>query len=192
VNGSRFASIASNGDRTPNPALLSYAQAYTARHGRQKESEAEVREESRAQGREEIGEKDGLQALEFYGKAFGAKEKGRLVMPDGKLAHGELEIAGARVMLSEEVVDWGNHSPRALGGTPVSITIYVRNADALFERAIKAGARSERPMADQFYGDRMGTLVDPFGHRWSIATHKEDVTFREMQKRMDRMFQEDS
>ena len=136
--------------------------------------------------------KGGIQALEFYKKAFGAREKGRLVMPDGKLAHGELEIGGARVMLSEEVSDWGNHSPRTLGGTPVSITIYVRNADALFERALKAGARSERPMADQFYGDRMGTLIDPFGHRWSIATHKEDVTFREMQKRMDRMFHEDS
>ena len=132
--------------------------------------------------------KGGIQALEFYKKAFGAREKGRLVMPDGKLAHGELEIGGARVMLSEEVSDWGNHSPRTLGGTPVSITIYVRNADALFERALKAGARSERPMADQFYGDRAGRVRDPFGHHWIIAQFLREVPEAEMVAAFEAMF----
>ena len=130
----------------------------------------------------------GVQAMEFYKKAFGAKERGRLLMPDGKLGHGEIQIGDSRIMLSDEAPDFGNHSPRALGGSPVGISIYVRNVDAFFEKAVKAGARVERPVADQFYGDRMGTLVDPFGHKWSVMTHKEDVSFREMQKRMEKMF----
>lgn len=130
----------------------------------------------------------GVQALDFYKKAFGAKEKGRMLMPDGKLGHGEIQIGDCRIMIGDEAPEWGNHSPQSLSGTPVGICIYVRNVDAVFAQALKAGARVDRAVEDQFYGDRSGSLVDPFGHKWTISTHKEDISFREMQKRATRLF----
>ncbi len=134
--------------------------------------------------------KGGVTALDFYQKAFGAKEKGRLTMPDGTIGHAEIQIGDSFIMLADENPQWGNRSPATLGGTPAGICLYVKNVDAFFEKAVKAGARVEQTIQDQFYGDRSGTLVDPFGHKWTIATHQENVSFREMQKRADKMFHE--
>lgn len=128
------------------------------------------------------------EAITFYKKAFGACESGRLVMPDGSIAHAEIQIGDSKIMISEESEDWGNLSPQALNGSPVNLCIYVEDADASFAKALKAGATSLREVEDQFYGDRMGSLQDPFGHIWTIMTRKEDLTFEEMQTRMDAMF----
>ncbi len=128
------------------------------------------------------------EAIEFYKTAFGATEIGRLVMPDGGIAHAEIKIGDSNIMISEESEDWGNLSPQALNGSPVNLCIYVEDANAVFAQAISAGATVLREVEDQFYGDRMGSLTDPFGHIWSIMTHLEDLTFEEMQTRMDAMF----
>jgi PhnB protein len=122
-------------------------------------------------------------ALEFYVRAFGAEETFRFPTPDGKIGHAEIRIGDSMVMLADEYPGIGYKSPQAYGGTPVSICLYVADADKLFARAIAAGARVQRPVQDQFYGDRTGTLIDPFGHVWSISTHKEDVSPEEMQSR---------
>ena len=122
-------------------------------------------------------------ALEFYVRAFGAEETFRFPTPDGKIGHAEIRIGDSMVMLADEYPGFGYKSPPAYGGTPVSICLYVADVDQLFARAIAAGARVQRPVQDQFYGDRTGTLIDPFGHVWSIATHKEDVSVEEMQRR---------
>ncbi len=127
-------------------------------------------------------------AIEFYQRAFGAKEIGRISLPDGTIAHAELEIEGNKIMLAEEFPDWKNTSPTTLGGTSFGIALYVADADAAYQRAIAAGAQVNRPLEDQFYGDRSGSVIDPFGHRWYIQTHIEDVSFAEMQKRCDAMF----
>src|SRR5688500_7188203 len=121
------------------------------------------------------------QAIEFYKKAFGAKEIGRITMPDGSIGHAELEIGNAKIMIAEENEQWKNQSPRTLGGSPVCLCLYVENVDATFKQALKAGAKVSGNMEvkDQFYGDRTGTLTDPFGHQWSIMTHIEDVSFEE-------------
>ena len=134
--------------------------------------------------------KNAAKVIEFYKKAFGAKETGRISMPDGKVGHAEIEIGDSRIMLSEEFPEWGNKGPETLGGSPVGICLYVENVDEVFKRAIEAGAKADKNMEvkDQFYGDRSGNLVDPFGHKWTIATHIEDLTFEEMQKRSDAMF----
>ena len=134
--------------------------------------------------------KNAAKAIEFYKKAFGAKEIGRISMPDGKIGHAEIEIGDSRIMLAEEFPEWGNKGPETIGGSPVGICLYVENVDEVFKRAIEAGAKTEKNMEvkDQFYGDRSGNLVDPFGHKWTIATHIEDLTFEEMQKRSDAMF----
>jgi PhnB protein len=131
-------------------------------------------------------------AVAFYQKAFGAKEIGRISMAGGAIAHAELEIGDSRIMLAEENPQWGNKSPKTLGGTPVSLCIYVKDVDAVFKQALKEGANivGDMDVKDQFYGDRSGTLTDPFGHLWTIATHIENVSFEEMQKRMDGMFAE--
>ena len=128
------------------------------------------------------------EAIEFYKTAFGATEVGRLVMPDGGIAHAEIKIGDSNIMISEESEDWGNLSPQALNGSPVNLCIYVEDVDAVFAQALKEGATTKMDVEDQFYGDRMGSLTDPFGHIWSIMTHKEDLTFDEMQTRMDAMF----
>ncbi len=138
-----------------------------------------------------ISVKGALKAIEFYKNAFGAKETGRLTMPDGSIGHAELEIGDSKIMLAEENEQWGNLSPHAIGGSPVSLCIYVEDVDAVFAKALQAGATvtGEMVVKDQFYGDRTGGITDPFGHKWSIMTHIEDVSFEEMQKRMNAMFQ---
>lgn len=124
-------------------------------------------------------------ALAFYEKAFGAKEIYRLTMPDGGIAHAEMRIGNATVMMADEYPDWGNKSPETLGGVSAGFAIYGEDCDAMFARAIEAGAKEFRPLADQFYGDRSGSVIDPFGHIWTLCTHKEDIPPGEMQARMD-------
>lgn len=134
--------------------------------------------------------KNAAQAIEFYKQAFGATEIGRISMEDGKIGHAEMQIGDSRFMLSEEFPEWGSKSPQTLGGSAVGLCLYVENVDEVFKQAIAAGAKTDNNMEvkDQFYGDRSGSLIDPFGHKWTIATHIEDVSFEEMQKRSDAMF----
>ena len=122
-------------------------------------------------------------AIEFYKHAFGAKEVMRIPHPDGRIGHAELQLGDSRIMLADEFPEMGARSPMSLGGTPVSILLYVEDVDAVATRALAAGAKMLRPVKDQFYGDRTGTLNDPFGHQWTIATHKEDVSADEIRKR---------
>jgi PhnB protein len=128
-------------------------------------------------------------ALDFYKKAFGAVELMRFPGPGGKLMHAEMKIGDSPVMLADEMPEEGHVGPQTLGGAAVSLLLYVENVDARFAQAIAAGATVKRAVADQFYGDRTGTLADPFGHVWSLATHKEDVSMEEMQRRMAKMGQ---
>ena len=130
------------------------------------------------------------EAIEFYKKAFGAEEIGRITMADGTIGHCELAIGDSRIMLAEENKQWGNLSPLTMGGTTVYLSLYVENVDAVFSRALKAGAKvlGDMEPKDQFHGDRTGGLTDPFGHRWTIITHIEDISFAEMQKRADALF----
>lgn len=127
------------------------------------------------------------QAIEFYKKAFGATELMRMPAPGGKIGHAELKIGDSVIMLADESPECGNRSPQSLGGTPVSILIYVEDVDAVFKRAVAAGAKVVREVADQFYGDRSGGITDPFGHGWYIHTHIEDVTPQEIEKRLSAM-----
>ena len=122
-------------------------------------------------------------AIDFYTNVFGAKERVRMPAPGGKLGHAELEIGDSVVMLADAFPDMGAPTPKALGGTPVSIMVYVEDVDTVFERAIAAGATADRTVENQFYGDRAGQFVDPFGHKWFVATHIEDVPPEEMAKR---------
>jgi len=127
-------------------------------------------------------------AIDFYRTAFGAAERLRMDAPGGTIGHAELTIGGSLVMLADEMPETGWSSPSAIGGTPVSLHLYVEDVDAVVERALAAGATLARPAADQFYGDRLGTVVDPFGHVWSIATHIEDVAPEEMRRRAEALF----
>jgi len=129
--------------------------------------------------------KGAADALEFYKKAFGAKEVVRMCGPDGKVMHAEIKIGNSMIMLGEENPERGARSPKTLGGSPVGILLYVENVDALAQQAIAAGAKVVQPVQDQFYGDRAGTVEDPFGHVWTISTHKEDVPPDEMKRRME-------
>jgi PhnB protein len=132
--------------------------------------------------------RDAAQAIEFYKTAFGATERFRLVdKRTGKVGHAELLIQGALVMLSEENPQWGNVSPQALGGTPVTFCLIVGDADAAFARALAAGATARMPVADQFYGFRSGSVVDPYGYQWMLQHQTETVPPAEMQKRWDAM-----
>jgi len=126
---------------------------------------------------------DGKKAIDFYKQAFGAKEISRLPMGD-KIGHAELQIGDTRIMLNDEFPDHGNLGPKARGGTPVGLLIYTDDADSAFRKAIDAGGTQTMPVADQFWGDRMGSLTDPFGHKWSIATHVEDVPPEQFAERM--------
>jgi PhnB protein len=132
---------------------------------------------------------DGAAAIEFYKKAFGAKEKVRMPGPDGKVGHAEVEIGDSRVMLTGEYAAMNFLSPLSRGGTTVTIHLYVKDCDALTARAVKAGAKLLRKVEDQFYGDRMGTVEDPFGHVWHLATHTEDLSMAELKKRAAKKMQ---
>jgi PhnB protein len=133
--------------------------------------------------------KDAARALEFYQRAFGAVETMRLNEPgSGRVGHAEIKIGEALIMLADEFPDFGVLSPTSIGGSPVRISIYVADVDAVVRQAEAAGATVQRPPADQFYGDRSAALQDPFGHVWTFHTHKEDVSPAEMQRRYDAMF----
>jgi PhnB protein len=126
-------------------------------------------------------------AIRFYTNVIGATERGRLAGPDGKVGHAELALGDSLIMLADEYPDMGQRGPKSIGGTPVTISVYVEDVDAVFERALQGGATSLRPVETQFYGDRAGQFEDPFGHRWSVATHVEDVPPEEMAKRAEQM-----
>ncbi|MGZ8848037.1 MAG: VOC family protein [Pyrinomonadaceae bacterium] len=125
------------------------------------------------------------EAIDYYKKAFGATELFRMPAPGGKIGHAEIKIGDSPIMLADEFPEmgYGYKSPQTLGGSPVSIMIYVEDVDTVFDQAVAAGGKVQRPVKDQFYGDRTGTLEDPFGHVWHVATHKEDVSAEEMERR---------
>lgn len=124
-------------------------------------------------------------AIDYYKMAFGATEIMRMGGPDGKIAHAELQIGNSRIMLADEMPEMGHKSPQTLGGSGTGLMLYVDDVDDTFARAITAGGTTVRGVQDQFYGDRSGTLGDPFGHQWTVATHVEDVEPDEMQRRME-------
>ena len=129
--------------------------------------------------------RDAVKAIEFYKQAFGAKERGVMKGPDGKVMHAELMIGDSIIMLSDEFPAFGALSPQSTGGAGMGLHIYLDGVDAAFEKAVKAGAEVEMPVMDQFWGDRYGKLKDPFGHKWSIATHTKDLSLDEMKQGMD-------
>ena len=132
---------------------------------------------------------DAKAAIAFYAKAFGAVELFRLVEPAGRVGHAEIKIGDSVLMLNDEYPDFGANSPASVGGSPVAFRIEVPDADAAFDRAVKAGATVVRPLQDEFYGDRMGMVACPFGYRWSLAMTKEQVSPAEMQKRWTKMLE---
>lgn len=125
----------------------------------------------------------GAAAIEYYTKAFGAKELFRFPAPDGKIGHAEIKIGDSPIMLADEYPDMGYNGPQTVGGSPVSLMIYVDDVDTVFNRAIESGGAVKEAVQDKFYGDRTGTLIDPFGHVWHVSTHKEDVSMEEMERR---------
>jgi PhnB protein len=129
--------------------------------------------------------KGAAEAIEFYKRAFGATELMRMADPKGRVGHAEIRIGDSVIMLADEYPEMGHRGPRSLGGSSVSILLYLEDVDTVFERALKAGARAQRPVQNQFYGDRSGTLEDPFGHVWTIATHVEDVPEEELKRRAE-------
>jgi len=126
---------------------------------------------------------DAARAIDFYKRAFGAQEKMRMDGPGGKIGHAELKIGDSIIMLSDETPGSGMRSPRSLGGTAAGVFLYVENVDSIFKQAVSAGAKADAQPSDMFWGDRFGKLTDPFGHQWSVATHKEDIAPDEMAKR---------
>lgn len=127
--------------------------------------------------------KGAADAIEYYKKAFGATELFRMAQPDGRIGHAEIKIGDSPIMLADEFPEMKYVGPLSLGGTPVSILLYVDDVNTIFPQALAAGGTEQKPLQDQFYGDRSGTLKDPFGHVWTIATHTEDLTPEEMGKR---------
>ena len=125
----------------------------------------------------------GVEAIEVYKKAFGAVELFRFPAPGGKIGHAEIKIGDSPIMLADEHPDMGYLGPKSIGGSPVSLMIYVEDVDTVFNRAVEAGATAKEAVTNKFYGDRTGTVVDPFGHIWHVATHKEDVPMEEMEQR---------
>ena len=125
------------------------------------------------------------EAIDFYTSVLGAAQRGdRMEMPDGRVGHAELALGDSVIMLADESPDWGAIGPRTVGGTPVTIHVYVEDVDDIFTKALAGGAKEVQPVIDQFYGDRSGTFEDPWGHKWNIATHVEDVPPEEMAKRV--------
>ena len=133
---------------------------------------------------------DAQGAIDFYGEVFGAKERMRMPAPEGKIGHAELQIADSVIMLADEFPEMGVRSARAVGGTPVTISVYVDDVDDVWARAMRGGATEIRGLRDEFYGDRTGQFEDPFGHRWSVASHVEDVPPDEMERRAAQMTQQ--
>lgn len=131
---------------------------------------------------------DAARAIDFYRDVFGAVEIERLADPEGKVGHATLKLGDAQIMLSDEFPEWGAHGPATIGGSPVMLHLYLEDVDAIVARAVEAGAEIVEEVADQFYGDRGGKLVDPFGHRWWIATHIEDVSDEEMRRRAGELY----
>lgn len=127
-------------------------------------------------------------AIDFYKQAFGATEIMRLPMPDGRVGHADLKVGAATIMLADEFPEMGFRGPQSLGGTPVAIHLYVEDVDAFVKTALAAGAKLESPVKDEFYGDRVARLIDPYGHRWMFATRREDVSPEEMQRRAAALF----
>lgn len=132
------------------------------------------------------------EALDFYQRAFGAEVLMRLKQPDGRIGHAEIRIGKAVVMLADEFPEMGFASPKTLGNSPVGLMLYVEDVDARFEQALAAGGQELRPMADQFYGDRSGTLIDPFGHMWTLASRLEDLAPAEVEARFEQMMQDEA
>ena len=133
--------------------------------------------------------RNAAQAIEFYKKAFGAKEKARMYGPDGKtIMHAEIKIGDSHIMLGEEMPQMNHLSPQTLNGTPVNLYVYVKDLDKVFNQAVKAGATVAMPVMDAFWGDRNGQVIDPFGHKWGIATRKRDVSEKEMRKAAQEWF----
>ncbi len=126
--------------------------------------------------------KDAAKAIDFYKQAFGATEIMRMPTPDGRIGHAELKIGDSVFMLADEHPEINARGPASYGGTPVSLMLYIEDVDGVFKKAISAGAKEVKPLQNQFYGDRSGTLTDPFGHQWTIATHVEDVSPEEMKQ----------
>jgi PhnB protein len=131
--------------------------------------------------------KGAAQAIDFYKSAFGATEVMRMPGPNDRVMHAEIKIGDSVVMLADEPEGGQHRSPLTIGGTPVSLMVYVEDVDTVFSRAVSLGANATRPVVDQFYGDRSGTLTDPFGHVWTVGTHIEDVSAEEMERRMAAM-----
>ncbi|MBI2216008.1 MAG: VOC family protein [Candidatus Rokubacteria bacterium] len=127
--------------------------------------------------------KGAAEAIDFYKRAFGATETMRMSHADGRVGHAELQIGDSRVMLADEFPEMNFRSPHSIGGTPVMLHMYVEDADAVVKQAVAAGATLVRPVQDQFYGDRSGSVTDPYGHVWHVSTHKEDVSMEELRKR---------
>jgi PhnB protein len=133
--------------------------------------------------------KGGAEAIQFYKRAFGAVEQMRMASPDGRIGHAEIKIGDSVIMLADEHPEMGHHSPQSLGGAGVSLMVYVDHVDAVFKQAVASGAKELQPLKNQFYGNRSGTLEDPFGHRWTLATHIEDVAPDEMRRRAEKFMQ---
>lgn len=131
--------------------------------------------------------RDAARAIEFYRQAFGATELMRMPGPDGQVMHAEIKIGDSPIMLADECPAMNARSPQTIGGSPVFLLVYVADVDAVVAHAVELGATLERPVQNQFYGDRSGSIVDPFGHHWGIATHLEDVSPEEMQRRLAAM-----
>jgi PhnB protein len=127
--------------------------------------------------------KGAARAIDYYKDVFGAKEVMRMGAPNGRIGHAELEIGGSRIMMADEFPEMGHRSPENIGASPVSILLYVEDVDATVAKAVASGAKILKPVADQFYGDRMGFIQDPFGHLWGVATHVEDLSQQELEER---------
>jgi PhnB protein len=136
--------------------------------------------------------KGAAQAIEFYQRAFGARELMRFTSPNGRIGHAEIQIGDSPIMIADEFPEMGYRGPVSLGGSTGGILLYVEDVDARFQQALAAGAKMLKPVQDQFYGDRSGTLEDPFGHLWTLATHREDLSPEEMQRRLQAHMQQSS
>jgi uncharacterized glyoxalase superfamily protein PhnB len=138
----------------------------------------------------QLAVKNAAEAIDFYKRALGAREVMRMGSPDGKIMHAELKVSGSIFFLSDEFPEMGCRSPQSLGGSTSSFHVFVPNVDAAFKRAVDAGAQARMPVADMFWGDRYGKVVDPYGHEWGLATHKEDLTPAQLRKRAEEFFKQ--